>query len=194
MEQSELDIINAMLSAIGDFPVIDLADEEDSVSNIDADVLKARTLLRTLNSEQQARGWWFNTETWEFVPVAGEVILPTNCLRIKDSVQYTNRTGKLYDVASHTYTIEETVELPVVLELDYEALPYSFYAYLKAMACLRFFMNEDGDKEQASMLSSVMAEQYKLVQDEDISHKAPNIFSGNPTVSQVLNGLTNRRQ
>lgn len=196
MEQSELDLINAMLSAIGDFPVVDLADDEDSVSNIDADVLKARTLLRTINSELQMSGWWFNTETWNFVPdVDTYIILPTNTLRIKSQTQYTKRGDKLYDQTNHSYTIdEEDLDLDLVLELEYDKLPYSFYAYLKNTACLRFFLNEDGDPQQTQLLGSTTTESFRLVQNEDLQFKNPNMLVSNPTVSAIFNSLTNRRR
>lgn len=191
VNQNELTIVNAMLSCIGDLPVEDL----DTAAS-DADVLKARARLKQLMIDEQTKGWWFNTETWEFTPdgTTGYVTLPSTTLRIRNEEQYIKRGTQLYDVTAHTLVIDEdTIELDLVLLLDYDQLPYSFYKYIKDKARYAFFLEEDGDPQTVQLLGADLRISMMLVQDEDLQFRATNMLTGNPTVNAVFSGWTKRR-
>jgi hypothetical protein len=191
VNQDELTIINSMLAGLGDLPVEDL---EEAAS--DADVLKARQHLKQIMISEQTLGWWFNTETWEFTPdgTTGYIDLPDNTIRIKGQEQYIIRGGFLYDVTNHTLVIDEdTIDLNLVLLLDYDEVPYSFFQYIQAKARYSFFLQEDGDPQQTQLLAREYSETLRVIQDENIQFKSPNAFTKNPTVQRVFSGWTSRR-
>ncbi len=190
-EQSELSIIQAMLSGIGDLPIEDL-DTDAALS--DADVIKARALLADIMREEQNKSWWFNTETWEFTPDAsGYVTLPSNMLKLLDTT-YIERNGRLYDVENHTLVIDEdTVELEMVLLLDYDEVPFQFFTYIKALAVYEFFKQEDGDPQLVQGKQAEFVRASRKLEDDNLRFKAPNILTGNPTVRAIMAGYTNRR-
>ena len=192
LDQSELTIVNAMLSCIGDLPVEDLANEDVAS---DADVLKARSRLKQLMIHHQTRGWWFNTEIWTFTPDSnGYITLPPNTLRIRNEHTYIKRGTKLYDVINHTLIIDEDdLDLELVLLFDFNELPISFFNYIKALARYEFFAQEDGDKEELQTITADLRDALTTVQDEDLQFRNSNILVSNPTVQKIFSGWANRR-
>ncbi len=120
---TQLDAINTMLSAIGEAPVNSL-----SSGLVEAEI--AETILNTVNREVQSMGWHFNKEFNKSYAqdTSGEIILGSDILRAdstleangKDLVQ---RGSKMYDRKNHTFNIGASVNLDVVVELDFDDLP-----------------------------------------------------------------------
>jgi hypothetical protein len=127
-----------MLSSIGEAPVNSLAS-----GLVDAEM--AETILNATSREIQSRGWKFNTEKkFRITPnTDGEILLPTNTLKadINQSsreLDLVQRGGKMYNLISHSYNVGTTVELDLVVFLDFELLPEAARHYITIKAARVF--------------------------------------------------------
>ncbi len=138
---TELEAINAMLSAIGEAPVNSL-----EASSVTQDVSMAQRILTEVSREVQSHGWNFNRETE--VPIVADnnsnILLPTNAARIDvepanaGTIEYIQRGGKLYNKTDQTYTITGTLKCTVVYMLDWEDLPQTARHYIMIRAARRY--------------------------------------------------------
>jgi hypothetical protein len=133
-----LEAVNIMLSSIGEAPVNSLAS-----GLVDAEM--AETILNATSREIQSRGWKFNTEKkFRITPnTDGEILLPTNTLKadINQSsreLDLVQRGGKMYNLISHSYNVGTTVELDLVVFLDFELLPEAARHYITIKAARVF--------------------------------------------------------
>jgi len=137
---TELEAVNVMLSNIGESPVNTLDDNDV----VDAGI--AKTILKSISREVQSQGLWFNTDVERsFVPTIDKRIqLPVNTLRVdtagtdRTSKDFVQRGRFLWDRVNHTYDIEESVLLNLVLGLDFEELPESARRYITVRAARIF--------------------------------------------------------
>ena len=183
----ELELVNEMVATIGGLPAESLTEE-----SLDADSLRAKAVLKAQSRKIQNTGWWCNTETWTLQPVDGMILLPNNTLKVVDTT-YMKRGNYLYDISEKSKLFDEEVEVDLVLNLAYEDMPESMYQYIGAVANLVFFMQEDGDQIFAAVLNTLKNDAYGPLQDDQLRFTEPNIITGNPTVSAILNSLTKRR-
>jgi hypothetical protein len=130
---TELEAVNVMLSAIGSSPVSSLSGG--------AEVSIAKNILTETRREVLSRGWAFNYETKvTMTPVAGEVALAENVLRIDGSAGYNGnrdivqRGTLLYDRAGHTYAFDQDVTVDVTYTLDWSLLPEVARRYIMIRA------------------------------------------------------------
>ena len=140
---TKLEAINSMLSAIGEAPV-------NSLSSGLVDAALAQTVLNEVSRSVQSQGWNFNTELDYSVAsdVNGYVVLPSEIIRadLAASViessgidqDYVQRGNRMYDKVNHTFTINKSLELDVVVLLDFEDLPEAARVYITTKA-LRVF-------------------------------------------------------
>ena len=136
---TELEAINSMLSAIGEAPV-------NSLNSGLVDASLAQTILNEVSRSVQAQGWNFNTEL--DYPVAadtnGHVILPPEIIRadlaasvtppVGSPQEYVQRGNKMYDKVNHTLNIGQSLQLDVVVLLDFEVLPEAARVYITTKA------------------------------------------------------------
>ena len=122
-QTTKLDAVNTMLSAIGEAPVNSL-----SSGLVEAEV--AETILNTVDREVQSIGWNFNTELNKSFAqdTNGEIPLGTDILRADatlkaNSKNLVQRGLKMYDRKKHTFNIGASVNLDVVVQLDFDDLP-----------------------------------------------------------------------
>lgn len=126
---TKLEAVNIMLSTIGESPVNSL-----SSGLVDAEL--AETILEATSRSVQSEGWHFNKEykVKHSADLNGDVVLSTNILRADASNQIDSinrgqdfdliqRGTKMYDRKNHTFNINKTVELDIVVELDFADLP-----------------------------------------------------------------------
>lgn len=127
-----LEAVNIMLSTVGESPV-------NSLSSGLVEAEMALTILQSTSKAVQAKGWTFNQElAVRYAPNSSkEIILPLNILRADATIgnkaentdsqslpwDLVQRGQKMYDRRNHTYLINKTVELDVVLQLPFEELP-----------------------------------------------------------------------
>jgi hypothetical protein len=141
---TKLEAVNIMLSTIGESPVNSL-----SSGLVDAEL--AETILDATSRAVQSETWHFNRESKvRFAPnLSGEIILPTNILKADanldaDSINRQTSTGlpldlvqrgtKMYDKYNHTFNIGKSVELDIVVGLDFDELPEVAKRYITIKA------------------------------------------------------------
>ena len=127
---SKLEAVSSMLATIGERPVNTLTDTDR------LDVVRAVNTLEEINRIIQIRGWWFNNEEDITMAVtgAGEVLIPTNALKIDEHMRGTSNlwvyrgdagVPKLYDKKTRSFSsfAGKEVKLDIVFCIDFEDLP-----------------------------------------------------------------------
>lgn len=141
----QLDILNAMLAAIGSSSIVSTVGRHPGL-------LRAEPILTRNNRSVQARGHWFNTD-WglKLLPSAThEFVLPERTLKADTtdkSLPYVRRGRSMYDPRTHTNIITAVpyMLLDVVVQLDYDDLPVTAIDYLQARAIIELARNSDMD-------------------------------------------------
>lgn len=135
---TKLEAVNIMLSSIGEAPVNSLAS-----GLVDAEM--AETILNASSREVQSRGWKFNTEKkFRITPnTDGEILLPTSTLKAdltKETAELdlVQRGNRMYNLLAHSYKVNASVELDLVLFLDFELLPEAARHYITIKAARVF--------------------------------------------------------
>lgn len=136
---TKLEAVNIMLASIGETPVNSLTS-----GLVDAEL--AETILEAVDRDTQSQGWHFNTEIdFPIAPtlIAGEIILPNNCLRVDTSgvdagQDLVMRGTKLYDRKNHTFKIGKAVKLEMVIMLKFEELPEAARRYITLKSARMF--------------------------------------------------------
>lgn len=173
------DIIKHMLSTIGQSGVNTAHTMHPSVQN-------ALAVLMGEDKEFQERGWWFNAER-DITLVQnedGEIVLPDETLKfyITNNSFYSpsrknifsRRNNKLYDTYRHTFAINESVTLSLVMRYEIDDLPPVAQTYLKHKAAETFFLNEDGDQSKYQRLVSKTALAWHNVVSEQLQMAGTN--------------------
>jgi len=129
---TQLEAVNVLLATIGESPV-------NTLNSGLVEASEAEQTLANVNREVQAIGWSYNTDLgYTLTPNAsGELQLPTNCLHVdttslrkstdSDLVQ---RGLRLYDRVRNTYVIEKSIDVDMVVLLEFEELPESARRYI----------------------------------------------------------------
>lgn len=182
---TKLEAVNTMLSVIGDSPV-------NTLNSGLVDARLAESILDATNREVQAKGWHFNRESkFRIAPTLdGELLLPSNCLKVDGVTQdrdldLVQRGTRLYNRISHTYKIGKTVEVDMVVLLDFEELPEAARNYIMIRAA-RIFQNRTVGSDTLNGFEAA-DEQAALIEMQD--HEADtadcSIFD-NYSVARVL--------
>jgi hypothetical protein len=180
---SELSAVNVMLAAIGEAPVEDVWDTDNS------DVVSAVQTLHNTSRSVQAEGWYFNTETnYPLVAdSAGNITLPNSVISVDiepsnavDKADAILRGNRLYNLETHSYAFTRGLEYraTITFYLEFEQLPESAKEYIVIRAARRFQTDSVGsetlekftEKDEYSARSALMREE---VLDGDY-----NMFSG----------------
>lgn len=150
----ELPAVNQILQSCGQAPVTTL-------DQTNPDVAIAYQTLLEVSREVQAEGWSFNKEyNYEMTPdTNNEILIPNNVLQIdlsnnaanmdKDVIQ---RSGKLYDKASHSYTFTDKVECDITWLFDWVDLPTPIADFITARAASIVSSRIVGDGNQYAIL------------------------------------------
>lgn len=140
----KLDIINAMLAAIGSSGI-------SSTVGRHPGLIKCEPVVDRTNRSIQARGHWFNTD-WGLTllpTVEGEFILPQSTMKADTTNKhepYVRRGRVMYDPTTHTSLLEvPSMTLDVVILLDYEDLPQAAIDLIQARAILEVVSNSNAD-------------------------------------------------
>ncbi len=140
---TELDAVNAMLSAIGSDPVNSLEDSTD------VDVMNALRILEKCSRDIQRKGWDFNTGTYTMYPNAyDKKILWDDTIishKADDGNTYVKRGDYLYDMTNQTFIFEKEISLTVIKALDFTDLPDCFKNYIAAKSSFGFQARYFGD-------------------------------------------------
>jgi len=132
---TKLDAINRLLRAV-QAPDLNALTEE----NLTYEQQIAIDIFEQTNTFVQGLGWWFNTFKISLQPdINGNIPIPSDYLFV-DPVDPTENyivvNGKLYDVDNQTFDFsdKESVELEVVLLIDFEKLPIPAQEYIVTKA------------------------------------------------------------
>jgi hypothetical protein len=182
----ELDILNAMLAAIGSAGI-------SSTIGRHPGLIKATPVLARANRTLQARGHWFNTD-WglKLTPNSeSEFVLPERTLKADTTVKslpYVRRGRSLYDPRNHTRAITDAeVLVDVVVQLDYSDLPVTALDLIRATAIWQLIQpNADATALQSRKQDVVMATQafeHERIAQADIT------LRDNPAYARIIGGL-----
>lgn len=151
---SELDVVNEMLSTLGEAP-LNALDEEHPL------VPAARRIIRIASYRLQAETWWFNQETVTLGndPDTGEVLVPADAIRVDPSDRSWNlvqRGRRLYDPQNATYNIGKAVPSVLVRNIPFDDLPPTAQHVVSLTAQMEFNKSYDGDETKLSMLGAAL--------------------------------------
>ena len=137
---TKLEAVNTLLSAIGESPI-------NTLNSGLVEATLAEQIVDNISRSTQSRGWSFNTDLeFKLSPdLAGEVALPTNCLhvdmtslRMSSTSDLVQRGNKLYDRVKNTFAIDDTIEVDIVVLLDFEDLPETARRFITVRAARVF--------------------------------------------------------
>lgn len=206
---SELEAVNAMLSAIGEAPITDLD------SSTDRDVQMAVGVLREAAREVQTQRWRFNSEYKYAVSPAGQVgglnvfEVPAGLIRF-DLSRVPEQRGM--DLVIRPSRVYQPVGTPVFFDrlrgndgvnadkllidpvwfLDFEDLPETARRYITVLAARRFAQDQTAAPELAAF-SEQDEQQALLMLQMDQRGETPLVPDGEPSeevdaINEVLAG------
>lgn len=182
---TKLNIINSMLSAVGDDPVTSPDSQYPAA-------ITANAALDRIDVEMQSKGWWFNRDYGVTLSatVAGEVIVPSTALEVipTTDIPVIQRGTRLYNNALHTFVIGEAVVVNMVSQLPIDQLPEVAKIYLMAKAIHRFYVDDDGDTEKMSQYLREVNVAWLALQQEHLKQLKLNAKL-RPAAQAVLQGI-----
>lgn len=183
---TELDVINDMLSTLGEAPLNALDDDH-------AMVAAGRLTLRRVSSREQAKKWWFNTEIATLTPDPenGSIYIPADALSV-DPVQPSNefvvRGRRLYNPNTGSYAFTKEVECRIIRKVEFDDLPETAAAFIAATAVRDFCRAYDGDKNKMDALDRERREAYITLNSEHIRNSNTNLLR-KPSTAALANAL-----
>lgn len=189
---SELDVVNEMLSVLGEAPLNEIDEEHPLVP-------AARRILRIATYRIQSESWWFNRETVTLHPDpdTGEVLVPPDAIRVDPQDRSWNliqRGRRLYDPVNATYTIGEKVPAVLIRNLPFDDLPPSAQHAVSLEAQVEFNKAHDGDETKLRLLIGKQAEMARLLRAEHIRNVDANLINApaHQRKLQFINGYRRR--
>lgn len=152
---TELQAVNDCLSSIGEAPVNSL-----QVASLSMDAETALQVLRSVSTEVQAKGWWFNRTTVTLNPTADkELLAPNNTLEVHATSNKIGLTAdnKIINLENGSASFEQSLEITITSLLPFNELPFHAAAYITKKACRRF--------QNRVMCSEVI---YTYTQEEEV--------------------------
>ncbi len=157
---SKLDAVNSILLGIGEAPVNTLGSglQEAEIAEV---------TLNNISREVQSQGWTFNTEIRYSLARdgAGEINLPSNCLKVDTTTilrdyktDVVERSRKLYDRVTNSFTFTKDIETDIVVLLGFEELPETARRYITLRAARKFQENILG----STTLSKLQADEEQI--------------------------------
>lgn len=186
----KLDLLNAMLAAIGSSGI-------SSTTGRHPGLIRSEPILDRHNRSLQARGHWFNTD-WGLTILPetdGRFSLPQGTIKADTTIKskpYVRRGQYLYDPRGHTFEIaEDSIDVDVVIQLEYEDLPEAALDLIRAKAVLELVTNSDADQITLIQKKSDVAEAKMAFEVQRLS-QADYTLRDNPQYSRILGGLRSR--
>lgn len=186
----KLDAVNDLLSAIGENAANSL---ENTSGNLDF-ALALKTVER-IDSMVQEEGWNYNKETMTLIPDnEGFIYLPVNCLKIdtcgKDYFRRVVARGtRMYDKEKNTFQIGNSIEVEIILQLDFEELPAAARRYISMRAAQEFISATVGDSAQFSYSKQAVAEARNAMEQAEAEGADANILESNYQLSRRERGI-----
>ena len=188
---TELEIINAMLAAVGSNGVTSTVGRHPAL-------IKAQPILTRTNAQVQNYGHWFNTDRGlTLLPDAqDEFVIPQQTLRCDTSnkkLPYVRRGRRMYDPNKQTYRLEEaSLDVDVVIQLDYELLPFAAWDLIRAKAVWQMLIAAEADQITLQAAKEDVTETERFFQRERRS-QADTSLRDNPEYAYIISGLPKSR-
>lgn len=174
---SKIDVVNDMLSSLGEAPVNTLDDEHPLIAS-------CLSKLTIANNREQSKGWWFNTELVKLSPDQqdGCIYLPTDTLKVDPTdrtLHLAQRGRKLRRLDSQSvnpeiFTTDVVVQL--VRLIPFEDLPAQAQLYVSYGAQLDFHRSMDGDTTKIQLLSDAFRDARVTLNAEHIRAVDANLL------------------
>jgi hypothetical protein len=180
---TELDVINDMLSSLGETPLNELDDEHPYVN-------AGRRMLTFANLREQAKVWWFNREAYTLIPedATGNILLPEDTISIDptdQSLNYVIRGNKLYradaPVTEDKYVFTRSVDLVLVRLVPFEELPPNAAVYISYAAQKDFQKAYDADELKYKQIKADLIEARIVLMAEHVRNVGANLFKRTST-------------
>lgn len=179
---STLDAINTLLNSIGEAPVT-------SADSQHPDVIAAKVILIKTSREIQSFGWWFNREFFTLVPnTSKELTLPGKTLSVDPSnryLDYVQRGNRLYDLKNNSYKFNDSIRVEILIELDYDQLPFHAQNYIQYTAAGEMQNNFEGDTGKLQFLAQKAEFARQTLLKEELRNSDNNAMD-RPTVINAL--------
>jgi hypothetical protein len=186
--QSELDVVNAMLRAIGESPINTLS------GTVTTDVAIAIQTFESVNRRVQSKGWHFNTDYNVVLDVDndGNIPLGTTIASVySPSNDVAMRNQKLYDRVNRTFVFTNSIQDAVTITiLEFENLPEVAREYI-AQVCKKEYQQEiiGQFSANAENQQSEMDAWANLIDDES-ARSGTNMATG---TGQMFNAIGRNR-
>lgn len=175
---TELDVVNLCLGTMGELPINSLENSRNPI------VTNARTVFKNAVIEEQAAGWWFNSETVTLHPqLDGTYVPPTDCLSLytKDNFNpqwLTIRQRKLYDTGNaEFYTGTNPLQVKIVRLIPFDDLPYTGQRLVRDASVRLFQVNYDGDELKINEATNQYTSAYGLCMADHIRSVKANMLN-----------------
>lgn len=185
--EREKDAINFMLWAIDEPPVSTLEDD------LNADVIKAKAILRDASQRIQAQGWSFNTEEDTLltpdvfshkIPYLKEYL---KMLASGGATTYVNIGGFVYDMSTRTNKFMSPISVDLIILRSLDEMPYCIYDLIKIRAALLFNMSTTESVSADSKLKEMERDALYTCKEYEIDFAKPNMLQGDVYISTLLN-------
>lgn len=184
---TELDIINAMLAAVGSNGVTSTVGRHPAL-------IKALPILNRTNTQLQNYGHWFNTDKGLTLTAdaEGEFVVPQTTLRADTTIKslpYVRRGRRMYDPKNHTYKLDETsLDIDVVIQLDYEYLPFAAWDVIRAKSVWHMLIAAEADQITLNAAADDVKET-KLFFDRERRSQSDTSLRNNPAYARIMAGM-----
>lgn len=186
---TEIDAVNKMLRKIGELPVPTDVIIDDLPDGHEAK--EALLTLTELNRELQEQGYWFNQESWTFVPdTSNYITIPDNVISIKSTSanqKYRVDGGDLYSITDQTKIFTNSVELKTVFEVDFTDVPDVFASLVVYEASKDLHQFANGDSQTQKDLKEKIFKQSMKVDKEHMANKDYNLIKGSRVIDRTTN-------
>lgn len=186
---TRLDVINHMLSVVGESGISD-------AGSLHPSVVTAKRILHTQDLDFQGPGWWFNREYGLVLApnASGEVHVPGSTMDMKlsnvqnasvsDKTRYVKRGTRIYDNRAHTFNIGHSVAVDIVLQLEIGDLPSVAGSFLMHSAGLAMYVDDDGDSYKTEKLEQRVSQAWQKLRAAELKTIAVNALDS-PTARRL---------
>jgi hypothetical protein len=183
MRLTQLDVVNQCLASMGETPL----------NSIDSDhpfVAAALLKMKTTNTQEQAKGWWFNTDYITLTPDPNTkfIYVPADAINVNPDDEgnaWVIRGRRLYNRFTSSYEFTAPVSVSLVRELPFDDLPMLANHMIAARTVLDFQNDYDGDADKYNKLGGAYQQVFTTLRAEHIRQMKSNMLN-NPSVMKTL--------
>ncbi|KVE35685.1 hypothetical protein WS69_13610 [Burkholderia sp. BDU5] len=166
---------------------------ETPLNSIDSDhpfVAAALLKMKTTNTQEQAKGWWFNTDyiTLQADPNTKFIYVPADAINVNpddDGTAYVIRGRRLYNRFTSSYEFGGSVAIVLVREIPFDDLPMLANHMIAARTVLDFQNDYDGDADKYNKLGAAYQQVFTTLRAEHIRQVKANMLRAPAVASQL---------